>query len=173
MAEKRDFENWFVDTYRIMFQEIALGMVDYRESEEALLKLWDYELFEPLSFSRMANETTISKNRNIRKILSESNPIEIAIQYHLGTIDEMIAIQRAKDYGAYSVYDENNYPASLFELGLVKSSYPKEFREFSGEISQIYHKNGFTFHEIAVLTTVVPPDNPVRGRVEISHFLRE
>lgn len=172
MEEGRmDFEHWFTDRYARMFHEIALGMLDYRESEEASLKVWGHEMFDPLSFNEYTHIYTNISPYNLRKILSESTPFQVYTAYHLGMVDEQYALQRAKDYGAMNIYDERNHPSTLLELGIIKSTYPHEIRENSGELSQTYHMNGFTLSEIIALTTVVPPDNPVRERIELTRHL--
>ena len=156
-----------------MFSEIALGMLDYRESEEAFHKLFEIEMFDPSTFLPKAQIANVTSQNQLRNRLSTAKPLNIVIAYYLGSVDESLAIQRAKDYSNTIDALGNPISASLLELGLIKSIYPQEVRRNSGEISVEYSRNGFHLGEIAVLTTVVPPDSPVRDRVYLANMLRD
>jgi hypothetical protein len=167
-----DFGMRFLSAYMPMFNEIALGMLDCRESEEAFRKIYEIEVFEPEYFLAQAEKSNFSTYRSLRRHLGENNDMSMIIAYHLGRVGERMAVQRAKDYAQKMTVLPTAPPTTLFELGVIKSKYSSGIRDRAGEISMAYSARGMGVEEIVLLTTVVPPDVPSRRGTGIADILK-
>ncbi|MFT4309522.1 MAG: hypothetical protein ACMXYL_03475 [Candidatus Woesearchaeota archaeon] len=167
-----NFEIKFIETYAPMYHEIALGMIDYRESEEPITKLAEYEIYNKELFDKSSVSLDSIDNNNIRRMLSFASPFDVILAYYMGMVDEDIAVMRAGDYGTTGIIGNELHYATLLELGLAKSTHPTIIRENAGELSQKYKIEGFTFPEIIALTTIVPPDNPTTEKIGLERLIR-